>query len=167
MEELTELQKSCLALKESPVVNGIKWKDCTTYSQGEKLRIPKAFETEIGDIRIAIVYGHIYHKGKWIFHCYTLGYDTKLLEKAATAKEAAEMAFGMCRDKAEKMYNAFLPEGIRTGDKVKIIGNKYEWHNFEINSIVEVIENRDNTCVCFNGDHTQIIFKENLEKINK
>jgi hypothetical protein len=68
------------------------WKDCTTYSQGDKERIPHSFEVISGDLRISITSGHIHYKGQWVMHCYKLGIDTKPLAVGITREQAQAQA---------------------------------------------------------------------------
>lgn len=63
------------------------WKDITSYSQGEKERVPTTYEAVAGTLRIVITNGHIYHKGEWVAHIRPFGIDTKPL-KAKTLDDA-------------------------------------------------------------------------------
>lgn len=64
------------------------WKDVTSYSQGDKERIPTAFECRSGDLRIYITCGHINYRGEWVMHCQALGIDTLHLKTVKTFDEA-------------------------------------------------------------------------------
>lgn len=100
------LQQSCIEFKNNPVTGNVTWEDCTSYSINDKEKIPTAFSTKIGDMRIVITCGHIYAKQQWSLWCSTL-YIVLHLMKVETAKDAAEMAIIICKEKTEKMYKSF------------------------------------------------------------
>lgn len=54
-----------------------QWRDCTSYSRGDKERVPTSYEIKHGWLRICITCGHIYHRPKWVLHCGALGIDSK------------------------------------------------------------------------------------------
>jgi hypothetical protein len=68
------------------------WRDCTTYRQGDKERIPHSFEAVSGSLRISITDNHIYYRGQWVMHCPTLTIKTKPL-KAKTRDQACREAW--------------------------------------------------------------------------
>ena len=68
------------------------WKDCTTYRQGDKERIPTVFEIKSGKLRVVVTNGHIYCKGHWVMHCHSLGIDTLPLPGATTREQAQQHA---------------------------------------------------------------------------
>lgn len=107
MEQKTQLQESCLAFAKHLLASGAVWKDCTSYSENTKEKIPTSFITKVGDCRISITCGLKDYKGIWVFHCYELGFSTKYLGEGLSAQEAAEKAIDVCRDKAKQMYDAF------------------------------------------------------------
>lgn len=112
MAELTELQKQCIAFKENPMVNNIVWKDCTSYSRGDKDRIPTAFEATVGEMRISIVCSHVWYKGEWIFNCHELGFKEKHLG-VMSPETAADMAYLFCKNKVGMMavdFNLIKPK---------------------------------------------------------
>ena len=52
----------------------IEWFDSTSYSRGDRgKKEPTGFTWENGRLRITVTKGHIYYKGQWIMHCFTLG----------------------------------------------------------------------------------------------
>jgi hypothetical protein len=107
MEQKTQLQESCLAFAKHLLAAGAVWKDSTSYSRDTKEKIPTTFSTNVGECRISITCGHRDYRPEWVFHCYELGFDTKCIGNELTAQEAAEKAVGICRDKAQKLYDAF------------------------------------------------------------
>lgn len=107
MEQKDELQNSCLAFAKHLLAAGAVWKDSTTYSRGAKEKTPTSFTTNIGECKITITCGHRDYKPSWLFHCYELGFDTKYLGNGLSAQEAAEKAVGICRDKVQKLHDAF------------------------------------------------------------
>lgn len=54
-----------------------EWNDCTTYSRGDKERVPTCFEIKHGWLRICITSDHIYHRPNYVLHCHALGIDSK------------------------------------------------------------------------------------------
>ena len=71
-----------------------EWKDVTSYSQGDKERIPTCFEYRTPYLRIVIVWGHRSYPDTWVATCHNLGIDTKDLhldsyDKIDYAKEKA------------------------------------------------------------------------------
>ena len=96
MEITSELKESCLAFAKVLLAAGAVWKDSTSYSQGDKEKIPTAFTSMIGGCKISIVCNHLYHRGEWIFHCSQLGFEEYGL-KEKTAKDAAEKAVEICK----------------------------------------------------------------------
>jgi hypothetical protein len=65
----------------------MEWKDTTSYSRGQD-RVPSAWQTTAGDLRIAVVRKHIHAPGTWVMHCepwfatYPIGPDTMSEEDA-------------------------------------------------------------------------------------
>lgn len=105
-----ELIQSCIDFKKEATDISSKWKDATSYSRGDEKRIPTAFETHVGGMRVSITCKHIYYKGQWILFCNSLNFEAYLL-KSKTAKEAAKEAILVCKEKAEKIYRAFQEYG--------------------------------------------------------
>ena len=74
------------------------WKDCTTYRQSDKERIPTTFDIKSGKLRIVITSSQIYYnrrchrEGQWVMHCFQLGIDTLLLPGATTREQAQQHA---------------------------------------------------------------------------
>lgn len=55
----------------------IKWRDTTTYSRDDKERNPTMYSIKYGHLDICITCGHIYHRGEWVLHCFSIGIDTQ------------------------------------------------------------------------------------------
>ena len=75
----------------------IKWKDATSYSQGQYGRIdPTAWECVIEGIRIWVSCGHRYYPGEWVVTCLNLGIDCKQIGKIEnlSADQARALASG-------------------------------------------------------------------------
>ncbi len=66
----------------------VEWKDKTSYSRGDKKRIPTIFALEIQGLRIVVTNSHIRHKPAWVMHCAAFGIDTHRL--TADSLEAAQ-----------------------------------------------------------------------------
>jgi len=49
----------------------IAWKDVTSYSRGNKERIPSTLETEICGFSL-FIHRHIHNPGTWLLSCYGL-----------------------------------------------------------------------------------------------
>ena len=105
--EKTKLQESCLAFAKVLLAAGADWKDSTSYSRDAKEKIPTSFSTNIGGNDITITCGHIYHRSEWVFHCFSLGFDTKTLPQGLMAEQAATMAVRLCKTKVDKLAEAF------------------------------------------------------------
>ncbi len=129
MSEITELQKSCIFLKENPIAGGTTWEDYTSYSQNAKDRIPTSFLTKIGTTRIIISCGHILHRPNWIFNCYELGFNNETLPIGITAEQAAIKAIDACKARIFNLDMVFSPCGSRE----KIKGSKKLSNNTKAN----------------------------------
>ena len=106
-----EIKKSCFDFKASPKVLGVQWEDISSHSRGDTERVPNVFAAKItDDLQICISRGHYFSSNTWTYTCYGLGINDKML-KAETAEDAAIEAIKICKQKAEKWYNAF-PENI-------------------------------------------------------
>jgi hypothetical protein len=77
-----------------------QWEDCTTYSQGDKDRIPTTWAIQSGGVRIVVTKGHITWRGHWIMHCRALGIDTKPLATGITKEQAQRQAITIVQSKA-------------------------------------------------------------------
>lgn len=82
-----------------------KWQDTTSYSPGDKERIPTSFTLKGKGVRITVVNSHIYYPGKWVTHCSSLGIDTHLLD-ATDLESAKEEALKLAHMKAVELLNA-------------------------------------------------------------
>lgn len=60
-------------------MNNIKVRDITSYSQGEKERLPRVIEVEAFGIKFK-VHRHIYYPGTWLLTCDYLKIDKKDLK---------------------------------------------------------------------------------------
>ena len=106
-EELKlEINQSCFAFANVLLAAGATWKNATTYSRNDTERVPTVFETEICGCRISIIIGHIYYPNTWIMNCYELNIKEKVLQ-CVTAETAAQLAIFHCKDKVQKLHDAF------------------------------------------------------------
>ena len=70
----------------------MEWKDTTSYSKGDKDRIPSSWSANIGKLRIVVVSNHIHYPGRWVLHCspffntHELKVDTKEQAQAEAAR---------------------------------------------------------------------------------
>jgi len=78
------------------------WRDITSYSQGDKARIPTTFELRLTPhFRICVVRGHRYAPDVWVVHCHPW-FDTHSLNLPSTPEnrdEAQARAIALVRDK--------------------------------------------------------------------
>ena len=106
-EELkVEIKQSCFAFANTLLASGAVWKDITNHSRTAIEKVPTVFETEIGKCRINIVVGHIYYPNTWIMNCYELNIKEKTLQ-CVTAESAAQLAIFHCKEKIQKLHDAF------------------------------------------------------------
>ena len=81
------------------------WKDCTSYSRGNKERIPTAFELRFpSGLLLVIMSGHIYYKGEWVMHCFNVGIDAHPLI-VKTQEEAQRKAIRIVKAKIKRWYD--------------------------------------------------------------
>jgi hypothetical protein len=107
IEELKlEIKQSCFAFANVLLAAGASWKDATNYSRNDTERVPTIFRTEIGGCTISIIIGHIYCPNTWIMNCYELNIKEKMLQ-CVTAEAAAQLAVFHCKDKIQKLHDAF------------------------------------------------------------
>jgi hypothetical protein len=107
IEELKlEIKQSCFAFANVLLAAGASWKDATNYSRNDTERVPTIFRTEIGGCTISIIIGHIYCPNTWIMNCYELNIKEKTLQ-CVTAEAAAQLAVFHCKDKIQKLHDAF------------------------------------------------------------
>lgn len=78
----------------------MKWKDISSFSQGDKQRIPYAWECQPhADLRITITRGHIDYPGKWVMHCYPWFTCRELKADPADLASAQAIAMELVRDR--------------------------------------------------------------------
>jgi len=106
-QENTDLEKSCLDFLQEIQGGKSLWKDSTSYSRDAKIRKPTSFYVNIGICRVTITCGHRDYRPQWVFHCYELGFESVVLEKNLTAKQASERAIERCKHKAALIFNGF------------------------------------------------------------
>lgn len=84
----------------------LQWKDISSYSKGDKERVPTAWELQLSRrVRIVVVRGHIYRPDSWVFHC-DPWFDTCNLDLAPTHEnrhEAMSRALALVRREIEKL----------------------------------------------------------------
>ena len=106
-EELKlEIKQSCFAFANTLLAAGAVWIDATNHSRNSVEKVPTVFETTIGGCRISIVVGHICYPNTWIMNCYELNIKEKTLQ-CVTAEAAAQLAIFHCKDKVQKLQEAF------------------------------------------------------------
>lgn len=110
-QEKTPLQESCIAFAEKKLCAGATWEDSTSYSRDDKNKIPNMFSTRVGEHRITITCGHRDYRPLWVFHCFSLGFDTKTLPSGITAEQAATLAISLCKIKVNKLAEDFSKVG--------------------------------------------------------
>jgi hypothetical protein len=76
------------------------WKDITSYSRGDKERIPTIFSLNAGNFRIVIMNSHIYYKGLWVLDAAPFFNLVQL--KAKTKEEAQEEAVHIVRKELKR-----------------------------------------------------------------
>jgi hypothetical protein len=102
-----EIKQSCFDFAKSPIVaGGVTWKNASSHSRDDLERVPNVFTTEIGGCRITIVIGHIDWPNTWIMNCHELGIVQKSL-LCSTAIAAAQLAVLHCKEKVQKLHDAF------------------------------------------------------------
>lgn len=45
------------------------WKDASSYSRGDKNKVPNIWVLMVGPLKISVVYNHIYYPDQWTFSC--------------------------------------------------------------------------------------------------
>lgn len=80
-----------------------RWQDTTSYSRGDRERVPKSFTLKLEPgLDITVTREHIYYKGRWIIHCYALGFDTVPLPEGITQEQAQELAIAHVFARAQR-----------------------------------------------------------------
>jgi len=79
-----------------------EWKDQTSYSRGEKERVPSVWVMQLTrEVRISVVRSHIYNPENWVMHC-APWFDTHSLNLPSTVEnrdEAMSRAIALVREK--------------------------------------------------------------------
>lgn len=84
----------------------IKWKDVTSYQQGQTDRTPRAWRYDISGISIVVVSRHIANKGRWSLRCapwfdvFDLGMD-----ETVPAELAQQKALSLVRKKLKSIID--------------------------------------------------------------
>jgi hypothetical protein len=91
-----------------------EWKDATSYQRGDRERKPTTFEICDGPLRLVVLSGHIHYPGKWVFHCFDLGFDTHLLAEAKTVDEAKRLAIHLVSERLQDMIAALTRISLHT-----------------------------------------------------
>lgn len=86
----------------------MKWKDCTSYSKGNKEKIPSSFEAHAGPLRIFIVSEHIYSLGEWVLSTYPTFVKLEALQLSADVpfKEVQQKAERLVKEKMLEVLTA-------------------------------------------------------------
>ena len=97
-------------MAEHYIINRLIWKDSTSYSQGQKERIPTSWTAKTESLSITITKGHIYHKGEWVMHCFDVCMDTVPMKiPADTHPEMAQVeAIKMVHQRLDILYSSLL-----------------------------------------------------------
>lgn len=72
-------------------INPIQWKDATSYSRGDRGKVPpRSWETTVCDLHILVISGHLYSPSNWVLTCYAMGIEAKSIGpvSAISAEEA-------------------------------------------------------------------------------
>jgi hypothetical protein len=102
---MIELEQSCIDFAAS--IQQSIWKDATSYSRGDKKRIPTAFQANVNGIRVYITCAHVVYRPAWIVVCMELAIEQRRMSNVSTAKEAADMAIKICTERANELATAF------------------------------------------------------------
>ena len=82
------------------------WKDTTSYSRDQP-RIPSCWTANVGDFRITVTKGHIYHPGKWVMHCEPWFNAREIGDDALPEDQAKHLALDAVRGKVHAASDAF------------------------------------------------------------
>jgi hypothetical protein len=74
-----------------------QWEDCTSYSQGDKNRIPTTWAIQSGGVRVVVTNGHISRKGDWVMHCSALNMHANPLPTGITKEHAQQQALKIAK----------------------------------------------------------------------
>jgi hypothetical protein len=89
------------------------WNDATSYSRGDKKRIPTAFQANVNGIRVYITCAHVVYRPTWIVVCRELAIEQRRMSNVSTAQEAADMAIKVCTERANELASAFNNLSLR------------------------------------------------------
>ena len=86
------------------------WKDSTTYSRGQKERIPTSWTTKTESLSITVTKGHLYYKGEWVMHCFAVGMDTVQMKIPAdsTPEQAQNRAIEMVKRRLNILSSSLI-----------------------------------------------------------
>ena len=91
------------------------WKDATSYSRGDRERVPSAWDIVSGALRVVVVSRHRLVPGQWVMHCHELRMDTVSLGVCSSqpAERAQAEAIKLVRARLEKLtaWAQALPDG--------------------------------------------------------
>lgn len=77
----------------------LKWKDSSSYSQGEKREgPPKGFRATAGRFELIVTRVHLHNPGRWTLHIYPGLYDTFDMQMAADSPNGAMYAQKLAED---------------------------------------------------------------------
>ena len=82
------------------------WKDTTSYSRGDKERIPTTFTVTVDELSITITCGHIRYRPDWVMHCFNLGIDTLPMPSCENLDEAKRRAVAIVKHKLSRLTEA-------------------------------------------------------------
>lgn len=84
----------------------MKWKNTTSYSQGEeKSKVePRTWRIELEDISISISRHIHYEKDQWVMYCRALNIEQALLD-SKEVNSARDEAIHIALEKAKKLYD--------------------------------------------------------------
>ena len=86
-----------------------EWKDVTSFSRGDKERIPSVWTLQLTrHVKISVVRLHIYDRENWVMHC-APWFDTYSLKLPSTVEnrdEAMSRATALVREKIEELASA-------------------------------------------------------------
>lgn len=84
-----------------------QWENCSTYSRGDKERIPSVWKVKVGNLSIC-VHRHIHHPGKWLLSC-DLFFNNKEL-KPEGIEQAKCQAVAMVQVELQKAIDDIIDD---------------------------------------------------------
>jgi hypothetical protein len=84
------------------------WKDTTSFSQGDKEKVPNIWTLRTDQLTISLVRNHRMIQGQWVMHCTLLAIDTLPigLPSSEPIEVAQEIAITKVRDKLSAMMKS-------------------------------------------------------------